>query len=254
MALITVMTEAQEREMVVFREEMRALGVRTGHDAECEEIGRAAIDAAYETLSLPAPKLVLWAQSPLQAVLMAWTLKNLPARDGQLEGQLGGQLGSQLGSQLGGQLRSQLEGQLGSQLYGQLRSQLDRLLNNRWMWGQTEICWLAVYRWATKIGVVLPAELEHRHSDIDVRGLPRRLLRIHQEGDHDLWAIEYTNHSVEPDGTRKVYTTYCDADLRPLAIPGVRRVAGEPQPLTCHNALASTYGYYGRDYHPNAES
>src|SRR5690606_24228480 len=60
------------------------------------------------------------------------------------------------------------------------------------------------------------------HEDTDALGLPRRLLRIEQEGDEPFVAIEVTNSTPEPDGTRKKYTFRCHPELRPLPVPGIR--------------------------------
>lgn len=86
------------------------------------------------------------------------------------------------------------------------------------------------------------------HEDKDPLGLPRRLLRIEQEGDEPFLAIEVTNSTPEPDGTRKLYTFRCHPELRPLPVPGIRKEYGQPQAMTCHNAIASTYGYTGDEY------
>lgn len=86
------------------------------------------------------------------------------------------------------------------------------------------------------------------HEDTDALGLPRRLLRIEQHDDEPIVVVEVTNSSKEPDGTRKLYSFRCHPELRPLAIPGVRGELGKAQPMTCQNAIASTYGYEGKDF------
>ncbi|MGL4444850.1 MAG: DUF6745 domain-containing protein, partial [Alsobacter sp.] len=289
----------------------------------------------------------------------------------QLGSQLGSQLDRQLDSQLDSQLYSQLDSQLRSQLYSQLDSQLRSQLyenwNARWLWSPSDLCWLAYYRWAVRIGMKISPELEHClsimerlvsscfmafswngctifvqhpsvatfddrqrlhnttgpalawsdgypvyaisgvrldldrgakavanqltakeiseernaevrrvlverycagdigryfrdigarviHEDLDRAGLERRLYIIEQPDDEPIIAIEVTNHSMEPDASRKKYWFRCAAGLTPLAINGVRRGAGSPQEMTCHNAIASTYGMRGEDYHPEAES
>lgn len=92
------------------------------------------------------------------------------------------------------------------------------------------------------------------HADTDALGLPRRLLRIEQPGDEPFLAIEVTNSTPEPDGTRKLYTFRCHPELRPLPVRGIRSDYGAPQALTCQNAIASTYGFSGKDYHPIVET
>jgi uncharacterized protein DUF6745 len=86
------------------------------------------------------------------------------------------------------------------------------------------------------------------HEDNDPLGLPRRLLRIEQPGDEPFVAVEVTNSTPEPDGTRKLYTFRCHPEIRPLQVPGIRDELGDPQEPTCLNAIASTYGYYGHEY------
>jgi hypothetical protein len=92
------------------------------------------------------------------------------------------------------------------------------------------------------------------HADVDMLGLPRRLLRIEQPGDEPFVAVEVTNSTPEPDGQRKLYTFRCHPELRPLPIRGIRADYGPEQELTCQNAIASTYGYAGADYRPAIET
>jgi hypothetical protein len=92
------------------------------------------------------------------------------------------------------------------------------------------------------------------HEDVDALGLPRRLLHIEQPGDEPFVAIEVTNSSPEPDGSRKKYTFRCDPQLRPLPVKGWRDKTGEPQEMTCLNAIASTYGMTGKEYQLEIET
>jgi hypothetical protein len=92
------------------------------------------------------------------------------------------------------------------------------------------------------------------HEDKDALGWPRRLLRIEQEGDEPFIAIEVTNSTPEPDGTRKLYTFRCHPELRPLQVPGIRKQLGDPQAMTCQNAIASTYGMTGPEYQLSIET
>ena len=87
-------------------------------------------------------------------------------------------------------------------------------------------------------------------SDTDKLGKPRRLLRIKVPGDEPYVAVEVINSTAEPDGTFKRYTLRCDQSLRPLKRDGF----GEPQALTCHNAVASLVGKRGEDYAPQKET
>lgn len=86
------------------------------------------------------------------------------------------------------------------------------------------------------------------HEDVDALGLSRRLLRIDQADDEPIIAIEVTNSTPDPDGTRKLYTFRCQPELRPLPIPGIRDDYGPAQALTCANAIASTYGFTGPEF------
>ena len=337
---ITKLTAEQEAQLVTWRDEWRAIGTRTGHDDACAELGRAAVVDAYKEIGVDAPALVLWAQSPLQALLMYWALRSMLEHKAS-EGK----------TPEGGQLRDQL--------WGQLRE----AWNQWWCWGQCESYWTAYYRFAISIGVKVTDEQDRRlaiwerlarsafmvfswrgvailvqhpsvakfdgaepprlhcsdgpalawpdgyavyavhgirlspergeamasgkltaqqirdepnaevrrvlvgafnagdsgrylrelgaeviHSDTDALGLPRRLLRIEQAGDEPYVAIEVTNSTPEPDGHRKLYTFRCHPELRPLPVRGVRTELGGPQPMTCQNAIASTYGYTGEDF------
>jgi len=106
------------------------------------------------------------------------------------------------------------------------------------------------------------------HEDTDMHGRPRRLLRRRMgDGLPDMVLVDLVNSSPEPKGTRggdeywgatglgrglvyKRYLLCVDAALRPLHDSGY----GAPQALTCHNAVASTFGLRGEQYRPEAES
>lgn len=75
-------------------------------------------------------------------------------------------------------------------------------------------------------------------EDLDRAGHPRRLLRIRYSDDDDPWvAIELTNTTPEPDGSRRRYL------LR--VPPGMR---------TCRDAVAWTFGLPADAYDPDDES
>ena len=103
-------------------------------------------------------------------------------------------------------------------------------------------------RWLRDIGA------EVLHADVDRFGRQRRLLRAELPGDEPFLGIEVTNSTAEPDGTHKIYTHRCDVELRPVEIAGFRAERGRPQELTCQNAIASTYGFYGDEYQPLIET
>jgi hypothetical protein len=91
------------------------------------------------------------------------------------------------------------------------------------------------------------------HSDVDALGLPRRLLRIEMGDDEPYVAVEVTNSTPEPDGTRKLYTIRVHPELRPMPAPPSRSF-GPAQEMTCHNAVASTFGKLGKEYWPEVET
>ena len=75
--------------------------------------------------------------------------------------------------------------------------------------------------------------------------------------DEPLVMVEVLNSTPEPDGSFKTYFLRCDPQLRPLPDPAwdeekkrdwMRQQ--EPQEMTAHNAIASTWGLRGDAYHP----
>lgn len=68
--------------------------------------------------------------------------------------------------------------------------------------------------------------------------------------------VEVINQTPEPDGHHKTYFLPVHPELRPLYCDHIdERIAyGPPQALTCHNAVASTWGLLGEDYHPDLET
>lgn len=73
------------------------------------------------------------------------------------------------------------------------------------------------------------------------------------EGDVMMF-VELVNSTPEPDGHHKVYFERVHPELRPMSLVNGEPVFGEPQELTCHNAVASQFGLYGHEYHPDFES
>lgn len=90
------------------------------------------------------------------------------------------------------------------------------------------------------------------HTDVDSMGHPRRLLRRDVPGDDPVVIVEVKNSSLEPDGSRRTYHLGVHHELRPL-LEGDGQY-GEPQEMTCHNAVASTFGLRGEEYSPQVES
>lgn len=329
---IMKLTPEQERELPKFRDEWRKIGIRTGHDAECERLGREAVLDAHKEIGAKPP-LVLWARSPMEALRMGDAIERALSPD---------------------EKRKELDAQ-------KLGDRLRRIWNQQWSWGQTSGFWVAWYRFALQIGVQVSEENDRRlriherlaaacyavislggieilvqhptvaafddrqrlhrtdgpalewadgyavfvvhgvrldtelgarmssraltakeisehanaevrrvlvevhnagdtgrylrelgakvvDEDLDALGLPRRLLRIEQSGDEPIVAIEVTNSTSEPDGSRKKYTFRCHPELRPLPVPGIRTGFGPSQKPTCQNAIASTYGYLGDEF------
>jgi Domain of unknown function (DUF6745) len=63
--------------------------------------------------------------------------------------------------------------------------------------------------------------------------------------------VEVVNRSPEPDGLYKHYFLRVDPQLRPLLPDGG---FGSPQKPTARNAVASTFGLPGAEYHPDIET
>ena len=95
------------------------------------------------------------------------------------------------------------------------------------------------------------------NEDVESGGRPRRLLRKKGDGTMpDLLVVQCLNATPEPDGTRKTYWIHPHPELRQLRqlADGSVEVFGEPQELTAHNAIASTFGRRGENYHPAVET
>jgi len=93
---------------------------------------------------------------------------------------------------------------------------------------------------------VAESKAEVLHENEDAAGRRRRLLR------HDgMMFVEVHNSTPEPDGYRKTYLLAVHPELRPIR---KGRELGQPQALTCQNAVASTFGLRGSEYRPEAET
>lgn len=88
------------------------------------------------------------------------------------------------------------------------------------------------------------------HEDVDGLGQPRKLWRKEVLDDEPIVMVEVVNSTVEHDGSRKTYFLRVHPELRPLSLKGL----GEPQKLTAHNAVASTFGMRGEEYRPAVET
>ena len=73
-----------------------------------------------------------------------------------------------------------------------------------------------------------------------------------QGRDEPIVMVEVVNSTPEPDGTRKTYFLHPAPGLRPMRTlgDGTVEVFGDVQEMTCHNAVASTFGRYGHQYGP----
>src|SRR3974390_1838051 len=103
---ITKLTPAQEKELPIFREYWRSIGLST--EPIDHKNARECVNELYAAADLDKPKMILIFSSPLMC-LLAKGLFN------QLRGQLWDQLRGQLWDQLRGQLWDQLRGQLWDQ-------------------------------------------------------------------------------------------------------------------------------------------
>lgn len=110
--------------------------------------------------------------------------------------------------------------------------------------------------------------LEILHTDKDEHGLERMLIRKELAGYEDpVMGVLVTNTTPEPDGSHNKYFLWCVEGLKPIHDPGidelndseeVKRKKKErameltlkekSQELTCHNAVASTFGLRGEQY------
>lgn len=77
------------------------------------------------------------------------------------------------------------------------------------------------------------------------------LLRRNMGDDEPIVMVKVVNSTAEPDGTFKDYYLRVHPELRPMLPEGG---FGEPQELTAHNAVASTFGKYGDEYAPEIET
>lgn len=96
-------------------------------------------------------------------------------------------------------------------------------------------------------------------EDIDSLGQPRKLFRKQLEGDETLLVVWVKNSTPTPEGVIEDYLMLCHPECRPLINPPHKNTKGEiipakygdPQKLTCQNAVASTFGETGEEYGKN---
>lgn len=77
------------------------------------------------------------------------------------------------------------------------------------------------------------------------------LFRVKRAEDSDIVMVKVQNSTPEPDGTYKDYWLRCHPELRPMRENGQ---LGEPQEDRALNAVASTFGMYGHEYAPVAQT
>ena len=63
--------------------------------------------------------------------------------------------------------------------------------------------------------------------------------------------VEVKNATPEPDGSFREFFLSVHPELRPILDDGA---LGDPQELTAHNAVASTFGLRGEEYFPTLET
>jgi hypothetical protein len=89
----------------------------------------------------------------------------------------------------------------------------------------------------------------------DGHGQPVRLWRREWPDGAIVQMVELHNSTPDPDGTRRVYFKGVHPELRPMSLDeNDEMILGEPQNLTAHNAVASTYGKRGDGYRPSVET
>lgn len=77
------------------------------------------------------------------------------------------------------------------------------------------------------------------------------LWRKTYRNDEPIIMVEVLNSTPEPDGSTKTYFLRVNPTLRPM-LAGQR--FGVAQTLTARNAIASTFGLTGEEYHPEVET
>ena len=82
------------------------------------------------------------------------------------------------------------------------------------------------------------------------------LYQLDLSNDHPLMMIKVVNATAEEDGSYKAYYLMVDSQLRPMWIDDeTEKISfGQPQDLTGHNAVASTFGLRGEEYWPEMET
>ncbi len=166
--MINSLSPEQEKQLPIFREEMRAKGLRLQWASDKEM--RNAVRGLYRGAGLKAPNVLVF-DSPAACLIARGNMMNSDAKrqlsgqfERQLRGQLWGQLWDQLWHQIRNQLRNQLvdqlRNQLGEQLDGQLEEQLEEQLRSQiyettWFAGGSEVYWVAFCKFCEQIGCIL---------------------------------------------------------------------------------------------------
>lgn len=100
---------------------------------------------------------------------------------------------------------------------------------------------------------IAESDAEVVDEDKDSLGHPRKLLAKTIDGTR-LLVLQVTNSTPEPDGTHRTYLLNVHPQLRPIPPVDSGKTLGEPQKLTCHNAVASTFYMRGEEWHPDMET
>ena len=77
------------------------------------------------------------------------------------------------------------------------------------------------------------------------------LYRLPRAGEPDMVMVHVVNNTREPDGALREFFLRVHPELRPMRWD---KTLGEPQAMTAHNAVASTWGYYGHEFRPEVRT
>lgn len=98
-------------------------------------------------------------------------------------------------------------------------------------------------------------------QDVDQYGRLRQLLQKDLKNDDPILQVKVTNSTPEWNSEEfKFYMLPVQHECRPMKVKLNKdlsikeRLFGDPQKLTCHNAVASTFGKRGEEYNPGIET
>ena len=158
MTEIAKLTVEQEADLSDTRNKWLAVGLSTAPIDR--DAAKAAVVKMYDCAGLPAPKVFIFLDSPLQGAMAAATLTGVMFRGqvwDQVGGQVGGQVWDQVRYQVGAQVWAQVRAQVGDQVRGQVLDQVgDQVGAQVWaaVYGAHDAAWLGFY------------DFFHRHFDL----------------------------------------------------------------------------------------